>query len=292
MAIDITNPVLEVGSAEPVEVSRRFKFGMDVVDYQEVGTNLITTLDYRAAPADLMARARVWEWEKTVRELLTDVIANSAMIHLFQPIYELRAGVPLARGYEALARFPQAPRIPIGLWFRVAHDTGRGVELELAAANKALESLIRFPHSAFLFLNATVPTAAALAGSLTPRVASRLVIDIPYSAGLDAGSRHVFEELAAIGAKVSIDDVPIYDLEYVSQHLHGLRPDYMKVDVNAGLSDNTTRMAQLARGSAWCHEAGINLVAERVETARDLLTLAEVGIEWAQGYSLARPSEL
>ena len=46
------------------------------------------------------------------------------------------------------------------------------------------------------------------------------------------------------------------------------------------------------RGSAWCHEAGINLVAERVETARDLLTLAEVGIEWAQGYSLARPTEL
>jgi len=256
-----------------------------------VGTNLITTPEYRAAPADLMARARVWEWEKTVRQLLPEVISNSEMVCLFQPIYELRAGVPLSRGYEALARFPNAPRIPIGLWFRTAHDIGRGVELEMAAASKALESLIRFPHSAFLFLNASVATAAVLAGSLTPGVASRLVIDIPYSAGLD-GARPVFDDLAAIGAQVSIDDVPIYDLEYVSLHLHGLRPNFMKVDVNAGLSDNTTRMAQLARGSAWCHEAGINLVAERVETARDLLTLAEVGIEWAQGYSLARPTEL
>jgi EAL domain-containing protein (putative c-di-GMP-specific phosphodiesterase class I) len=257
-----------------------------------VGTNLITTLEYRAAPADLMARARVWEWEKTVRELLPEVISNGEIICLFQPIYELRAGVPLSRGYEALARFPNAPRIPVGLWFRVAHDIGRGVELELATANKALESLIRFHHSAYLFLNASVATAAVLAGSLSPGVASRVVIDIPYSADLKAGSRQVFEALTAIGAKVSIDDVPIYDLEYVSQHLHGLRPHYVKVDVNAGLSDNTTRMAQLARGSAWCHEAGINLVAERVETARDLLTLAEVGIEWAQGYSLARPTEL
>jgi EAL domain-containing protein (putative c-di-GMP-specific phosphodiesterase class I) len=118
------------------------------------------------------------------------------------------------------------------------------------------------------------------------------VIDIPYSAGLHADSRQVLEDLKASGAQVSIDDVPIHDLDYVSQHLHGVRPDYIKVDVNAGLSDNTTRMAQLARGSAWCHEAGINLVAERVETARDLLTLAGVGIEWAQGYSLARPTEL
>jgi EAL domain-containing protein (putative c-di-GMP-specific phosphodiesterase class I) len=257
-----------------------------------VGTSLITTLDYRAAPADLMARARVWEWEKTVRQLLPEVIANRELVCLFQPIYELRAGVPLSRGYEALARFPKAPRIPIGLWFRIAHDTGQGVELELAAAHNAIDSLIRFPHSAFLFLNASVTTAAVLAGSLERAVASRLVIDIPYSAGLHAGSRQVFEDLKASGAKVSIDDVPIYDLDYVSQHLHGVRPNYIKVDVNAGLSDNTTRMAQLARGSAWCHEAGINLVAERVETARDLLTLAEVGIEWAQGYSLARPTEL
>jgi EAL domain-containing protein (putative c-di-GMP-specific phosphodiesterase class I) len=162
----------------------------------------------------------------------------------------------------------------------------------LAAAHKAIDSLIRFPDSALLFLNASVSTAAVLAGSIERGVVSRLVIDIPYSAGLHADSRQVLEDLKASGAQVSIDDVPIHDLDYVSQHLHGVRPDYIKVDVNAGLSDNTTRMAQLARGSAWCHEAGINLVAERVETARDLLTLAGVGIEWAQGYSLARPTEL
>lgn len=155
-----------------------------------------------------------------------------------------------------------------------------------------MDSLIRFPYSAFLCLNASVSTAAVLAESLGGAVASRLVIDIPYASRCDDRAARVFDELHAIGAKISIDDVPIYDLEYVSQHLHGLRPNYVKVDVNAGLSDNATRMAQLARGSAWCHEAGINLVAERVETARDLLTLAEVGIEWAQGYSLARPTEL
>jgi EAL domain-containing protein (putative c-di-GMP-specific phosphodiesterase class I) len=155
-----------------------------------------------------------------------------------------------------------------------------------------MDSMIRFPHSAFLFLNASAPTAAVLAESLAPAVAARIVIDIPYTSGLEASSRKLFEDLHAIGAKVSIDDVPIYDLEYVSNHLRGLRPDYIKVDVNAGLVDNTTRMLQLARGSAFCHEEGIHLVAERVETARDLLTLAEVGIEWAQGYSLARPTEL
>ena len=161
-----------------------------------MGTTLITTLEYRAAPADLMARARVWEWERTVRELLPEVISNSQIICLFQPIYELRAGVPLSRGYEALARFPNAPRIPVGLWFRVAHDMGRGVELELATANKALESLIRFHHSAYLFLNASVATAAVLAGSLSPRRGGAdSVIDIPYSAGLEAGSRQVFEAL-------------------------------------------------------------------------------------------------
>lgn len=257
-----------------------------------MGTTLISTHGHRAAPADLIARARVWDWERTVRELLPGVIANEDLSCLFQPIYQLAAGVPLARGYEALARFPEAPRVPIGLWFRIAHDTGRGVELELAAARLALDSLIRLPHGAFLCLNASLGTAAVLAASLTGAVARRLVIDIPYSNELDHGSRQIFDDLHAIGAEVSIDDVPIDALEFVSQHLFGLRPNYVKVDVNAGLSDNATRTAQLVRGSAWCHEAGINLVAERVETAKDLLTLAEVGIEWAQGYSLARPAEL
>jgi EAL domain-containing protein (putative c-di-GMP-specific phosphodiesterase class I) len=174
----------------------------------------------------------------------------------------------------------------------MAHDSGQGVQLELAAAHQAIDSLIRLPYGAFLCLNASVDTAAALAKELGVGVASRLVIDIPYTIGCHDRRIPALESLRTIGAEISIDDVPIHDLENVCQQMGGLRPSFIKVDALAGISGSSTRITQLAHGAAWCHEAGINLVAERVQSARDLVTLTEVGVEWAQGYSLARPAEL
>lgn len=63
--------------------------------------------EIRASEADLCALARLWRWERTVRRRLPAVIADGNFRMLFQSVFGLHGGVPLVRGYEALAQTPR-----------------------------------------------------------------------------------------------------------------------------------------------------------------------------------------
>ncbi|MFQ5524175.1 MAG: EAL domain-containing protein [Acidimicrobiia bacterium] len=73
--------------------------------------------------------------------------------------------------------------------------------------------------------------------------------------------------------------------------LTGLRPDYVKVDVITGLTDDPMARLDLAEAVIWCKEWGITLIAERVEKATDVQILYDLGVRFVQGHSLARPVE-
>ena len=239
-----------------------------------------------------MALARYWEWERTVERELPRVIDEHDIRILFQPIYGLVEDVPIARGFEALSRFPIAPRIPVGLWFRTARAVGLSRELELAAINAAIRALERVSNEAFLCVNASLETVSELIPLVPVGLHDRLMVDLPYSALRDPRGEEMFHLLRDGGAGIAIDDVPLEDLHILRPFLLRLRPDCIKVDVLTGLAENTMARFNLAEGSAWCQEAGIRLIAERVERLADLVVLDEVGVEWAQGYCLSRPVDL
>jgi EAL domain-containing protein (putative c-di-GMP-specific phosphodiesterase class I) len=241
--------------------------------------------------SDLLAFVRLWQWKCTVRERLPDVVAAGNLRMLFQPIFELKQELPQLCGYEALARFPVAPRIPVGLWFRVAHEMGLAHDLELVAVQKAAETFPRLPDDSLLFVNASLRTAIDLADQMPRHMRSRLVVDIPYTAMADPECRTVFDRLWEVGAEVAIDDVPVGDLHIVRTMLLTLRPDYVKADMITGLTDDPMARFNLAEAAVWCQESGITLIAERVGKVTDLAILHDLGVQWAQGYSLARPAE-
>lgn len=270
----------------------RLKFFRVLVDYPRVNTVLVPPHQARASSGDLLALARLWRWERTVETQLARVIADDEIKILFQPIYRLRSGVPVARGFEALSRFPVAPRIPVGLWFRTARDLGLSCELEMAAIRAAIGSLDRVSGQAFLCVNASPGTVPEIVEMATSAWEDRLMIDLPYSVLRDPRSEEMFHTLRQGGARVAIDDVPLDDLHVLRPRLRELRPDCIKVDVVTGLADSAMARFNLAEGSAWCLQAGIDLIAERVERVADLVVLDEVGVEWAQGYCLSRPVEL
>lgn len=269
-----------------------FKVFPAYVDYRSVTSAVDSLHHFRASQGDLFALARYWKWEQTVEAELPRVIAEDEIHVLFQPIYRISHGLPIARGFEALARFPAAPRIPVGLWFRLARDSGLGADLEMAAARAALRALGRVSAEAFLCVNASLDIIPDLAAIIPETVRGRLVIDLPYASLRDERSRDLIHALREEEAWVAIDDVPLDDLHLVRPSLAELRPDFVKVDVLTGLADNPMARFNLAEGSAWCQEAGIELIAERVERVTDLSVLDGVGVEWAQGYSLSRPVEL
>jgi EAL domain-containing protein (putative c-di-GMP-specific phosphodiesterase class I) len=246
----------------------------------------------RASRSDLLAWARFWQWEWTVERELPRIIADDEIKILFQPIYRLSDGVPVVRGFEALSRFPVAPQIPVGLWFRTAHDLGLLRDLELAAIRAAISSLGRVSEQAFLCANASLDSVPDLVEIIPSSLDDRLMIDLPYSSLRDPRGGEMFHALRQCGARVAVDDVPLEDLHILRPTLLELRPDCVKVDVLTGLVGSPMARFNLAEGSAWCQGAGIDLIAERVERMADLPVLDAVGVEWAQGYCLSDPVEL
>jgi len=257
-----------------------------------VSTATVNPHHVRASQTDLMALARYWEWERIVERELPRVIDENHIRILFQPIYRLNRDVPVARGFEALSRFPVAPRIPVGLWFRIARGVGLARQLELAAISAAIRALEHVSNEAFLCVNASLDTVSELIALVPGGLHDRLMVDVPYSAMRDPRGEELFHLLRDGGAGIAVDDVPLEDLHVLRPSLLQLRPDCIKVDVLTGLTESPMARFNLAEGSAWCQDAGIRLIAERVERLADLAVLDEVGVEWAQGYCLSRPVDL
>ena len=92
------------------------------------------------------------------------VIAARDFSFVFQPIHEFRSDRPV--GFEALCRFAGTPRRTPDVWFNEAFAAGRGVALELAALEMALDALRAFPGDCFLSVNAAPETITS--GALEP----------------------------------------------------------------------------------------------------------------------------
>lgn len=239
---------------------------------------------------DLRFFVRFWEWEHSVRENLPRVLAERDIAVAFQPIFRLDDGRAIPCGFEALARFPIAPRIPVGLWFRTARDVGVGYELERLAASTAAGACSELSADRFLNINVSLTNVSDVVNDIAPRLDAPLVVDLPCTALRDEACHATFDQLRASGVEVSLDDIPLDQLYSLRPVIGAVQPRYLKVDVLSGLFDNPMGRFNLAEGAAWCRDAGIALVVERIESPEDLEMLHDLGVEMAQGYSLARPA--
>jgi EAL domain-containing protein (putative c-di-GMP-specific phosphodiesterase class I) len=244
----------------------------------------------RTSPQDLEAMARVWKWESTIREHLPLVLASEDITVLFQAIFDVRGDFPLLRAYEALARFPAAERIPTGLWFSVAAQLGLVMDLELATARRAMELMPGLPEGTLLFVNASPMVASTLVDSVPREVSNRLVFDLPCVVRSDPHFDRVSHDLRQRGVGIAVDDIPMEDVPHFDWGRE--RPDFLKVDVISGVDGETAPRTSLARAARWCSRNGVILIAKRLERVTDLGVLRDLGIGWAQGYSLASPTEL
>src|SRR3954454_12468941 len=107
------------------------------------------------------------------RSEIERILPERAIEPLYQPVASLTTGRLI--GYEALARFPDAPDRPPSIWFAQAHACGLGPELEAAAIRAAFEPTGR-PQGTHLAINVSPsalssdPVKAALPRDLTDLV--------------------------------------------------------------------------------------------------------------------------
>jgi len=103
---------------------------------------------------------------------------------------------------------------------------------------------------------------------------------------------HFMKSLKKLGCKFSLDDFGTGLSSFT--YLKNLPVDYLKIDGHfiRNVAEDKVDESMVKAISEVGHAMGIETIAERVETKQVLEKLGELGIEYAQGYYIARPASV
>ena len=121
--------------------------------------------------------------------------------------------------------------------------------------------------------------------------AGRLCIEITESVALHdlENTRRFIDRVRGFGAKIALDD---FGAGYTSfSYLKELPADMLKIDGNfiLGVNSHPANLAIVEAIVSLARNLGMKTVAEWVEDRATVQALAEVGVDYVQGYAVARP---
>lgn len=221
--------------------------------------------------------------------------ACDSMWMAFQPIVDWHGRHVF--GYEALVR-TQEPAIPHpGALFDAAerlgqlHPLGRRIRAATAAtAAHAPEGTTIFVnlHPEDLLDEELYQEDAPLSG-----IASRVVLELTERASLDdvKDLRARVARLRGLGFRIAIDDLGAGYAGLNSFAL--LEPEVVKLDMTLvrDVHKSATKQKLIQSMIGLCHDLGMQVVAEGVETVEERDALAELGTDLLQGFFFARPAK-
>lgn len=237
--------------------------------------------------------------ETDSRQRLEDVIAGRRIVTAFQPILRMSDRSHLA--VEALSRgAPGTGMEAANLLFGAAEHFDLMVELDRLCRSRALLCSGRLPTSTRLFVN-TLPASirdpqfrgkplidfldkALLApGRLVIEITEKLVIE---NYGLFLEEMAYYTEL---GMSFAVDDVGsgYSGLEAISR----LKPAFLKIDMSLvrNVHESAVNREMVKAIISLGHGIGAEVVAEGIEVEEEAEQLVDLGVDYGQGYLLARP---
>lgn len=237
--------------------------------------------------------------ELQVLERLLDIILRERVVTAYQPILALKERTVL--GFEALSRGPRVSGLETAdALFGAADRHHLHIELDRLCRRRALLSSGRIPSTAKIFVN-TLPATVrdpefrgrALIDFLDKAQVSpdRIVLEITEKLVIE--NYHLFREAMAyytdLGMSFAVDDVGAgySGLESIAR----LKPQFLKIDtglvrdVHSSLVNREMVKAIIAMGEG----IGSTVIAEGIQTDEEANALQKMGIDWGQGYLLARP---
>lgn len=233
--------------------------------------------------------------------LLNHIILNKSVNTVFQPIFNLSSQTIL--GYEALSRGPEHSPLksPFEL-FKIAHETGLYNQIEEICFAKAIESFARQNLPGKLFLNVTpnflvselnqieVVKQALRKFGLT---GDRLVIEITEENPADNLDDLIscIENLRTLGINFAIDDLGAGYSGLIQWSK--IRPNLIKIDKYFIRECNSDLMKREFIKSllSLANKTNAMTIVEGVETEAELLCVRDLGINFVQGFLLAKPSK-
>lgn len=227
-------------------------------------------------------------------EQLTTALDGGGLDMVYQPIVDLETRDLV--GVESLARFSMTPARPPNEWFDVAAELGLQSRLELAAMARALSRRPDLPDSMFMSVNLS-PAALMSPGvaAVIPKAfANRLLIEVTEHTPVAdyLALRGAMAPLREAGVTIAIDDA---GAGFASlRHILKLSPHYIKLDISLtqNIEHDAGTIALAVALTSFAGSIGAQVIAEGIETQRQLDALRALGIHLGQGYHLGRPMSL
>ncbi len=297
-------------AAEIARSARNPEYGLvNVDDRLAEGDRYVVALSSAVQLSGLADRIGMAQSTQIVQMKLLDYFFNLRNNHevYFQPIVELATGELFE--YECLFR-PVMPMLPTSISAIVgaAIGTDRSIELDSFIVRLILERARKLSGdrkaSVTPFSLSINFTPASL---LDPRFEARAFVSMIRDAGLVPSQitlecteqqavsdvlplvRQV-KALRRLGFGFAVDDA---GAGYASFTLiAALRPSIIKIDreIVHGVRSDDAKQALVEAFVSFGRRIGARLVAEGIETQRDLATLRELGVELGQGFLLGRPA--
>ncbi len=234
-----------------------------------------------------------------VRERLLDVIIRERVITAYQPILLLRDRTVL--GFEALSRGARGTGMESAdELFGAAEEHGLLVELDRLCRRRALLSTGRIPSNTRVFVNTLPATIRDPQFRGKPLIdflgkaqvsPDRIVIEITEKLVIENYSlfRETMAYFTDLGMSFAVDDVGAgySGLESIAR----LKPHFLKIDtslvreVHSSLVNREMVKAIISLGGG----IGATVIAEGIHTDEEAKTLQEMGVNYGQGFFLARP---
>jgi EAL domain-containing protein (putative c-di-GMP-specific phosphodiesterase class I) len=237
--------------------------------------------------------------ELLVLERLQDVLLRERVVTAYQPI--LRMQERTIMGFEALSRGPRGSGLESAdALFGAATANRLLVELDRLCRARALLSSARIPSNAKVFVN-TLPATMrdpqfrgkALIDFLDKAQVApdRIVIEITEHLVIEnyAIFRDTMAYFTDLGMSFAVDDVGAgySGLESIAK----LKPSYLKIDtalvrdVDVSPVNRSMVKALITLG----HGIGAQVIAEGIHNEEEAQVLRAMGVDFGQGYHLARP---
>lgn len=231
---------------------------------------------------------------------LEEILAGPRLLTLLQPVLDLTAAQ--VSGYEALTRGPSNSPLhsPLAL-FRAADDCGLTAALDAACLRSALAAFARLRLPGRLFVNLApdslldarfAPEALLAAISEAGLTAGQVAIEITENAtAVDYGAlRGAVARLRTAGIEAAMDD---FGQGFSSLRMWSeLKPGIVKIDKHfvSGIHQDPHKLEFVRSIRQLAENAHACVIAEGVETVSELAVLKDLGIRYAQGFLIGRPS--
>jgi EAL domain-containing protein (putative c-di-GMP-specific phosphodiesterase class I) len=257
-------------------------------------------LSTKDAVSGVLQNVSLSELDHSEKLELEQIIVYRQVQPVFQPIVSLQDGS--VHGHESLSRLIHTGTItnPEEL-FDKARKHGMTSPIENLCRDKALSHASDLGLKGMIFLNVcpallhTEEHRRGYTAKLLEQLGlqrSRVVFELTEKTVIDDYA--LFEKIIAHyrsqGYKIAIDDLGdgYAGLKMLSQ----FTPDYVKLARFLITDIDTTPIKQALVEAILCFskKIGIKVIAEGIERQEELVYLANIGIDFGQGYFLARPS--